>query len=217
MPVATGAKTVTERLPAGAAIGLSAQVIGSLPALRAVITVAGRPYELGGSLSSAIVPGPWQSAGFSQGYAVFTLGKPPVPLSASTTGGRRLPVEVISSATKSEAIEVDAPAAASVIRSVAWDSGWRATVSVNGGPPQTIPVESFDLVQRVHIPAGDDLVTFVYRPPHLLVASILSLGASALLVVLLGLWLVRRRSSRVGHEVSVLGEVTVTEVPEHVG
>lgn len=217
MPVATGAKAVTERLPDGAAIGLAVQVVGSLPAQRAVITAAGRPYELGGSLSSAIVPGQWQSAGYSQGYAVFTLRRPPVPLSASTISGRRLPVEVVSSATKSEAIKVDAPAAASVIRSVAWDSGWRATVSVNGGPPQTIPVESFDLVQRVHIPAGDDLVTFVYRPPHLLVASVLSLGASAFLVVLLGAWLVRRRSSRVRHEVSTLGEVTVTEVPEHVG
>ena len=177
MTVPTGAKTVTERLPDGAAIGLAVQVVGALPAQRAVITVGGRAYELAGSLSSAIVPGEWQSAGFSQGYAVFTLGKPPVPLSASTAGVAALPVEVISSATKSEAIKVDAPAAASVVRSVAWDSGWRATVSVDGGPPQTIRVESFDLVQRVHIPAGDDLVTFVYRPPHLLVATVLSLGA----------------------------------------
>ena len=217
MPVATGATTVTERLPGGAAIGLSVQVIGSLPPSQAVVTVAGRPYELGGSLSSAIVPGPWQWAGSSQGYAVFTLRKPPVPLSASTTGGRRLPVVVVSSATKSETIKVDAPGAASVVRSVAWDSGWRATVSVDGGPAQAVPVESFDLVQRVHIPAGDDLVTFVYRPPHLLLASVLSLGASVLLVVLLGAWLVRRRSSREEHVVSPLDEVTVTEVPEHVG
>jgi uncharacterized membrane protein YfhO len=124
---------------------------------------------------------------------------------------------VISSATKSEAIKVDAPAAASVVRSVAWDSGWRATVSVDGGPPQTIRVESFDLVQRVHIPAGDDLVTFVYRPPHLQVATVLSLGASALLIVLLAVWVVRRRSSRVEHRVSAPGEVIVTGVPEHVG
>ena len=40
-------------------------------------------------------------------------------------------------------------------------------------------------MQQVRIPAGDDVVTFHYRPPHLLVASVLSLGAIVLLVVLL--------------------------------
>ena len=77
--------TVTGRHPAGAAIGLSVQVLtGSLPPQRAVISVAGHPYELAGSLSSALVPGPWQLAGFSQGYAVFTLRKPAEPIVAST-------------------------------------------------------------------------------------------------------------------------------------
>ena len=65
-----------------------------------------------------------------------------------------------------------------MIRSVAWDSGWSATVSVNGGKAQTIPVKDFDLVQQVHIPAGDDVVSFHYRPPHLLLASVLSWARS---------------------------------------
>jgi hypothetical protein len=204
-------------------VGLSVQVIGSLPAQRAVITAGGRPYELGGSLSSALVPGPWRQAGFSQGYAVFTLRAPPVPISASTTTGRPLRVEVVSSATKSEEIRVNAPTATTVIRSVAWDSGWSATVSVNGGRAENLPVGSFDLVQRVRIPAGNDLVTFSYRPPHFLVASVLSLGASALLVVLLIVWLVRRRRPVNGHhsparrEVPATGVPQAPEVPEHVG
>ncbi len=217
MPVATGATSVTGPLPKGAAVGFKEQVIGSLPAQRAVITVGGRPYELGGSLSSALVPGPWQQAGFSQGYAVFTLRTPPVPISASTTTGRPLPVEVVSSETKSEQIRVDAPTASTVIRSVAWDSGWSATVSVNGGKAENIPVGSFDLVQRVHIPAGNDLVTFHYRPPHLLAASVLTVGASTLLVVLLVVWLVRRRRPANARHASARHQVTVTDVPEHVG
>ena len=40
----------------------------------------------------------------------------------------------------------------------------------------------FELVQQVHVPAGNDVVTFHYRPPHLLLASVLSLGAIALLL-----------------------------------
>ena len=85
--------------------------------------------------------------------------------------------------------------ASTVIRSVAWDSGWSATVSVNGGEAHAIPVNDFDLVQQVHLPAGNDVVTFHYRPPHLLLASLLSLGAIALLLVLLAAWLVRRRGA----------------------
>ena len=42
------------------------------------------PTSSAGSLSSALVPGPWQLAGFSQGYAVFTLRKPAEPIVAST-------------------------------------------------------------------------------------------------------------------------------------
>ncbi len=209
--------TVTGKLPSGPAVGLSVQVFGALPSQRAVITVGGQPYELGGSLSSALVPGPWKLAGFSQGYAVFSLRKPPMPISASTAHGRRLPVEVLSSTTKSEQVKVDAPGPSTIIRSVAWDSGWTATVSVDGANPKAVSVDAFDLVQQVHIPGGHVVVTFHYRPPHLLVASILSLGSIALLLALLARWLVRRRRS-LDHGVPVeLPEMTVAGVPERVG
>ncbi len=214
VPLAVGAKSVTGRLPQGAVVGLSVQVVGSLPAQRAVISVGRHFYELGGSLSSALMPGPWQSAAFSQGFALFTLRKPPRPISATTTTGRTLPVQVLSSAAKSEEVRVHAPSPSNVVRSVAWDSGWSATVSVNGGRAQNIPVGSFELVQRVHIPPGDDLVTFHYRPPHLLVASILSLGATALLLVVLGVWLVRRRRPAGRRDTPARSGVSEAEMPE---
>jgi len=222
VPVTAGASRVTGRLPKGSAVGLSVQVAGSLPTQRAVVSVAGRPYELGGSLSSALVPGPWRVAGFSQGYAVFTLQKVPVPISAvTTTTGRRLPVEVVSSSTKSEQIRVVAPNEAMVIRSVAWDPGWTGSVSVNGGPSRSVAVSSFDLVQQIRVPAGRDLVTFHYRPPHLLLASILSLGAAGFLIVLFLVWLVqtrlRRRPSEGGQNEPAAPDIIATDVPERVG
>jgi hypothetical protein len=205
-------------------VGLSVQVLsGALPPQRAVITVGGHPYELAGSLSSALVPGPWQLAGFSQGYAVFTLRKPPEPIVASTASGRRLPVHVVSSTTKSEEVRVQAPAASTVVRSVAWDSGWSATVSVNGGAPHDIPLNEFTLVQEVHVPAGNDLISFHYRPRHLLLASILSLGAIALLLALLGVWLTRRLRRRggsareVARESGAAAEEDAEALPERVG
>ncbi len=205
-------------LPHTAAVGLSLQAVGAaLPSQRVVILAGGRPYELGGSLSSALVPGPWQVAGFSQGYAVFTLRRPPVPISATTAGGRQVPVTVLSSTTKSEQIRVDAPGRTTVIRSVAWDSGWKATVSVNGGGAKAIPVGAADLVQAVHIPAGRDVVSFHYRPPHLLAASVLSLGAVALLLVLLGGWLVRRRRRTEHDDRAESASEPVARVPAPVG
>jgi hypothetical protein len=192
VPVPAGASTVSGQHPVGAAIGLSAQVVsGSLPQQRAVISVAGHPYELSGSLSSALVPGPWQLAGLSQGYAVFTLRKPAEPVVASTGNGRRLPVRIVSSTTKSEDVRLRAPSASTLTRSVAWDSGWTATVSVDGGKAKAIPVKDFDLVQQVRIPAGDDVVSFHYKPRHLLLASILTLGAIVFLLALLAICLVR--------------------------
>jgi hypothetical protein len=223
IPVPAGASTVTSAPPSGAAVGLSVQVLsGDLPPQRAVITVAGRPYELAGSLSSALVPGPWQLAGFSQGYAVFTLRKPPEPLVATTASGRRLPIHVVSSTTKSELLRVQAPAAATVIRSVAWDSGWSATVSVDGGAPHDIPLNDFNLVQRVHVPPGNDLISFRYQPRHLVLASILSLGAVVLLLALLAVWLVRRfrRRGVAERELAPVAEVVSEDhadvVPERV-
>ena len=203
VPVAAGATAVTAPVPSGAGVGLSLQVLsGSLPPQRVIIAVDGHPYELDGSLSSALVPGEWRVAGFAQGYAVFTYGKPPSPISARTSAGAPLSVQVISSTTKSEQVRVDAPVASSVIRSVAWDSGWKGTVSVDGGEARSVPVTAYDLVQQVRIPAGDDVVTFHYKPPHLWTASVLSLGAIAFLVALLAGWLVvlRRRRRPAGRE-----------------
>jgi hypothetical protein len=186
-------------LPTGSWIGLSLQVLGgSISSHRVVVTADGAPYELGGSLSSLLVPGKWRVAGFSQGYVVFTSVQASRPISAVTASGRVVPVQVLSSSTKSEEVRVRASAASVVIRSVAWDAGWKATVSVNGGPARNLTVEAHDLVQQVRIPAGDDLVSFHYRPPHLLVAAVLSVGAAVVLLGLLVGWVVVRRRRRGG-------------------
>jgi hypothetical protein len=207
-----GASRVTARLPRGDAVGLTLQVLGTLPAHRVVITANDRPYELGGSLSAAVVPGPWRQAETAQGYAVFVFRQPPEPISAVTSTGRRLPVQVLSSTAKSEELRVRAPTGAQVIRSVAWDSGWTGSVSVNGGPSRAVSVGQIDLVQEIRVPPGDDVVTFHYRPPHLLVASVLTLGATAFLVVLLVVWVFRRRR-RPADEAVIAQEAVPAEEP----
>ncbi|HEX3332950.1 MAG TPA: hypothetical protein VHS57_01325 [Acidimicrobiales bacterium] len=193
VPVAAGAQSVTEPLPARQGVALTVQALGTVPSQSAVIKVGTQAYALSGALSTAVVPGPWRLAGTSQGFAVFTSTRPPVPISATTTSGHPVRVHVISTTTKSEEVRIDTPGPATVVRSVAWDQGWSGSVSVNGAAGRNVPVDSFDLVQRVSIPAGNDVVTFRYRPPHLLAGSALSIGAVALLLVLLVGWLVVRR------------------------
>jgi hypothetical protein len=192
--VPTGASSVAEQLPQARAVGLEVQALGPLPPAQAVITVSGRPYELSGALSSAVVPGSWRQVGEAQGFTVFATRRLPEPITAVTADGRKVPVRVLSSNTKSEVVRVDAPEPLSVIRSVAWDSGWRGSVSVNGGPVRSVPVRSDELVQAIAVPAGDDEVTFVYRPPHLLLGSVLSVGSVVFLLALGIVSFVRRRS-----------------------
>ena len=205
--VGAGATRVAAPLPIGPSIGLSLQVSGSLPPHQAVIAVGGHSYELAGSLSSAVVPGAWHQAGTALGYVVYTSARQPVPIAATTEDGRALPVTVLSSTTKSEQISVDAPAPSSVIRSVAWDSGWQASISVNGGASHAATVHAFELVQKVDVPAGHVVVTFHYRPPHLTLASVLSTGAVAVLLVLLAAWLVvRRRRDPADHSATPASE-----------
>jgi hypothetical protein len=59
-----------------------------------------------------------------------------------------------------------------------------------------VPETQHALVEQVQVPAGNDVVTFRYRPAHLLLEVLLSLGAAFVLLALMGVSLVRRRHHR---------------------
>jgi hypothetical protein len=105
-------------------------------------------------------------------------------------------VHVVTSQTKIEQVRVRAAMPLTIVRDVAWDPGWRGSVSVDGHAPRSLRVSQRGLVEEVHVPAGNDLVTFNYRPPHLLAATLLSLGAVVLLLVLLAATVIRRLTGR---------------------
>jgi hypothetical protein len=199
-----GARRVNGTLPPGPASGLAVQVeSGQVPAHQAVVTVAHQPYELDGALSSAVRPGVWRQQGAIEGNALFVRNRAPTPMYAVTGGGKTAPpVTVLSTSPNTEQIRVDAPSALTVVRQVAWDDDWTASVSVHGGPARPAPMSAFGLVQQVRLPAGDDVVTFRYRPARFVVSGVLSAAATLLLVVLLVVSVVRllrrRRRSKGG-------------------
>jgi hypothetical protein len=198
VPVASGALSVSGRLPPGDAVGLAVQVVsGRLPPHQAVVFVGHGVYELDGSLSSAVRPGAWRQQGSIDEYSLFVRTQAPTPVYAITGTGRPAPpVKVLSTSSNAESIRIHATRSIVVVRDVAWDGGWHAAVSTNGGPSQTVAVDRRGLVQQIRLPAGTDVVSFSYRPLHWLVASTLSEGSSLLLLILLVEVLLRRRGRR---------------------
>jgi hypothetical protein len=88
-----------------------------------------------------------------------------------------------------------------LVRSVQYDTGWHAVISPvrpkdRTGGARPVPVDRDGLIQRVRVPAGAHLVTFVYS------SDLADLGfevsaVSWVLVICLALWPgVRRRMAR---------------------
>ncbi len=198
--VAPGASNVGSRLPGGSAVGLVVQVIsGRLPAHQSVILVGKRTYELDGALSDAVQPGPWHQQGSVDQYTLYVRTKPPTSVYAVARDHHTAPViKVLARSDNAEAIRVRTRAPIVIVRDVAWDAGWRASISTKGGPDVSVPVGRRGLVQQVAVPAGTDVVRFSYQPRHWLVASVLSEGAALLLLLLLVDIALRRWSSRWG-------------------
>jgi Bacterial membrane protein YfhO len=185
--VVRGATSVGSMLPQASAVGLTMQVIsGHLPAYQSDVLVGQVTYELDGALSRAVQPGPWRQQGSVDEYTLYVRTKAPTPVYAIGPATEPAPpVEVLAQGDNSESIRVRTHAPVVVVRDVAWDGGWQASSSSNGGPVVTVPVEKRGLVQEVKLPPGNDVVRFSYQPRHWLVATVLSGGATLLLLLLL--------------------------------
>jgi hypothetical protein len=93
-------------------------------------------------------------------------------------------VQVVSTNPNGETVRLSSDAPVRLVRDVAWDAGWHAMVSVDGGPAHHVNVSDYRLVQEVRLPPGRLVVTFEYRPKHVLLASLLTSGALAFLLLL---------------------------------
>jgi hypothetical protein len=192
--IAPGARSAGGRLPPGQSVGLAVQVLsGRLPAQQATIDVGPRVYEVDGPLSDVVRPGPWRSLGSVDNFALFGRTAPPHPVYVVGRPGRPSPqVAVVSESANAETVRVRTASSAVLVRDVAWDAGWHASVTVNSGRTTALRVAPRGLVEQVRLPVGADLVTFTYQPPHWPVATALSVGATLLLLVLAVVTVLRR-------------------------
>ena len=200
---------VDAALPSGRAVGLSVQVVfgpgASVPACGDRRRVD--QFELDGSLSSALAAGcSGRTKGSRRGLVtLFVRTSTHAGVHGARVGGQDT-VTVNLGVGAMTNVETHPAAGRSAVHGRGARRGLGPRLA-GDGPGQRGTDQDWSygaahgLVQQVRVPAGDDVVTFRYRPPHLVLAAVLSLGgALVLLIVLLavtGYRLVRRKRGRV--------------------
>ena len=162
----------------------------------AIVDMTGRVSYLSGIYQAALDASAWRLIRTDGTLQTFTRTAPLVP--AVSLHGAASPGTVVSSTPQANGGEVDVvhlTHPATVVRSESMLKGWSATVApAAGGPGREVAVVAHDLVQSVHLPAGEWKVTFHYVTPGLQVGLLLSgVAALALVVVVLVLLVLGRR------------------------
>jgi hypothetical protein len=153
-----------------------------------VVASDGSAFIANGQLQDALVPPRWGYAGHDGSFAVFVdhFTERPLRLQAlpgrSASGASVRPVA--GSAAEPSAAAVFSRHGVRVVRSVAAIPGWRATWHPQRGPVVTLTIHRAGLVQAVDVPPGRGVVTWSYVPPWFMAGFALSLGAAALILLL---------------------------------
>jgi hypothetical protein len=160
-----------------------------------VLTAAGRTYALDGPFAAALGAPSFEPVARIGGFTAFagTSARGPAWLVPSRNGA--LPVGDIErlndsadEANATFAVHTSRPAL--LVRSETDLPGWSVTVAtggIDGGAARPARLQRYGLVQAVAVPSGRSFVTFSYNPPGLATAMTAA-GASAMALLLLGLW-----------------------------
>jgi hypothetical protein len=167
-----------------------------------VVASDGSVFVANGQLQDALVPPRWGYAGHDGSFAVFVDHFAERPLSLRALPGRSASGasvrRVAGSAAEPSAAAVFSRHGVRVVRSVAAIPGWSATWHPQRGPAAALTVRRAGLVQAVGVPPGRGVVTWSYVPPWFTAGLALSLGAAALILLLVAgqLLMTGRRARR---------------------
>jgi uncharacterized membrane protein len=147
-------------------------------------------YQLNSPMQEALDSSKWKLTDTVGTFSVFkaVTVQPSVWLTPSSRGTVS---HVTNAAWGDTWADVHAPSAVTLVRSVDYLPGWRATaVNSTTGQSETLKVTRNGLIQQVAVPSGDWRIHFHYHAPHIelgLAASFaggaLIIGAGAYLVV----------------------------------
>ena len=160
----------------------------------------GQVFVADGQLQDALIPPRWRYAGRDGPFAVFVDHFARGPLRLQALPGRPAPGASVrrlaGPASSPTAAAVSSPRGVRVIRSVAATAGWTATWHPRGGAAAALAVRQDGLIQAVDVPAGPGVLTWHYRPPGFRAGFALSLGATALIILLVASGLLLSRPGR---------------------
>jgi hypothetical protein len=172
-----------------------------------VLANDGVTVVLDGELQDALDQPGWKPTGFWRGYARFgrTSIRPPVWVAGPAGNATVRQVATTEWGTETDAVRAEHPVI--VVRSEAYQTGWRVVAAPTSGPARHLPVFRDGLVQAVRVPAGSWTLTFLYQPKGLTAAEAASgLGGAGLLVAVLGGWRRRRVAADVLDQVGAREE-----------
>jgi hypothetical protein len=153
-----------------------------------VIDSGGSILVADGQLQNALRRPRWGYAGHDGPFAIFVNRFARGPLTLQPLPGRSLQgasiLRVTGAAASPMMVGVRSPHGVRVIRSVAAIGGWTAIWHPRHAPATTLPVRRVGLVQGVDVPAGQGVITWSYQPPWFTPGLALSLGAAALILLL---------------------------------
>jgi hypothetical protein len=157
-------------------------------------------YELNSPMQEALDSSKWQLTNTVGTFSVFkaTAVRPSVWLTSTTNGTLS---HVKNVAYGDTWVDVHATAPVTLVRSMAFLPGWRATaLNMATGTNVALKVTRDGLIQQVSVPSGDWRVHFHYHAPYIelsLAASVVGVGV----IVGVGLYLIvdvrRRREDKV--------------------
>ncbi|HEV8063722.1 MAG TPA: hypothetical protein VGP46_02770, partial [Acidimicrobiales bacterium] len=219
----TGTNTAIS-LPGTAAVGLELELVSGSGLSKFYVSAGqdGHEFLLDGPLAHAVTPLNFAQVGFVDELAVFRARTTPPAAwwQPAGTEGRldgvsqlSTGVRILSETPDSATVEVEAPQAGLLTRSVAFDDGWYASVvsgsantvaaaasSASGGRQlpggHRLGVVRVGVVQGVPVPAGWSVVQFHYRPKGIGKGELVTGLTGVVLVMAAGWWLVDRRRRR---------------------
>jgi hypothetical protein len=157
-------------------------------------------YQLNSPMQEALDSSTWRLTDTVGTFSVFKAEtvKPPVWLAASSNGT----VSHVKNAAWGDTwVDVNAHSAVTLVRSMDYLPGWRATaVNMKTGTSEALKVTRNGLIQQVTVPSGEWRIHFHYHAPHIELGLAGSLAGSGL-VIAVGAYLViderRRREDKV--------------------
>ena len=168
-----------------------------------IVASNGSVFVADGQLQNALRAPRWGFVGRDGPFAVFVnhFARSPLVLQAlpgQSTSGASVR-SVAGAATDPTEAAVSSPHGVRVIRAAADIPGWSATWHPHNGRPTALVVYRAGLVQAVDVPPGRGIVTWSYVSPGFTMGLAMSLGAVALLLILLLSGLRPQDRHRKGH------------------